>query len=228
MSRTLDPLHFITFEGGEGAGKSTQIRLLEARLVALGYDVVVTREPGGSPKGEDIREFILSGKGKPFGTFAEAVLFSAARIDHIRAIIKPALQRGAFVLCDRFSDSTRAYQGALGDVDAKTIEALQHIAVGACQPTLTLVLDISPDVGLARAHLRRHDQGGTVDRFEGEDLSFHRRLQQAFLDIAAHDPNRCHVISAEQTVEEIADQIWQVVTGKFFQKDAMKQENHCG
>ncbi len=224
----MDPLRFITFEGGEGAGKSTQVRLLQTRLAALGYEVVVTREPGGSPKGEDIREFILSGKGKPFGTFAEAVLFSAARIDHIRAIIKPALQRGAFVLCDRFSDSTRAYQGALGDIDAKTIEAIQHIAVGSCQPALTLVLDISPDIGLSRANLRRHAQGGAVDRFEGEDFSFHRQLRQAFLDIAAHDPNRCHVIFAEQPVEEIAEHIWQAVAGKFFQKDAMKQGNHCG
>ncbi len=222
---TLAPLRFITFEGGEGAGKSTQIRLLREHIAALGYEVVVTREPGGSKRAEMIREFILSGGGKPFGPFAEALLFSAARIDHLREIIAPALRRGAFVLCDRFADSTRAYQGALGEIEQETLLALERVAVGPHRPGLTLILDIAPELGLARAGARREGTGAIVDRFEGEGIDFHRRLRQAFLDIAAKEPERCRVITANsapgnaeensiiagRALEEVAADIWAVV-----------------
>lgn len=216
---TLEPLRFITFEGGEGGGKSTQVRLLEARISALGHEVVVTREPGGSPRGERIREFILSGGGKPFGTFAEAILFSAARIDHIREIITPALQRGAFVICDRFADSTRAYQGVMGDIDMETIDVLERIAIGTCRPCVTFILDVEPATGLARANARRERSGGEVDRFESENLQFHSQLRQTFLGIARSDPARCHVVSSERPKEEVSEEIWQVVYQKLIDRE---------
>ncbi|MEN3930858.1 dTMP kinase [Microvirga sp. W0021] len=212
---TIHPLRFITFEGGEGGGKSTQVRLLQERITALGYEVVVTREPGGSPRGEEIREFILSGRGKPYGPLAEAVLFSAARIDHLRETIVPALERGAFVLCDRFADSTRAYQGVLGDIDVEAINSLERVAVGQNKPSLTLIMDISPEAGLERANVRREQLGGAVDRFEGEGFEFHRKLRQAFLDIAKANPERCRVINAERSREAIAEDIWATVTKHF-------------
>lgn len=217
---TAKPLRFITFEGGEGGGKSTQVHLLQERIAALGHEVVLTREPGGSPRGERIREFILSGGGKPFGPFAEAALFSAARIDHIRETIAPALARGAFVICDRFADSTRAYQGVLGEVDEETILALERIAVGAYRPSLTIILDVAPEIGLERAHARRERLGGAVDRFEGEDLAFHRKLRQAFLDIAAHEPGRCHVVASDQPKEQVSENIWQIVNQHLFAGEA--------
>jgi len=206
------PLHFITFEGGEGGGKSTQVGLLRSRLEGEGFEVVLTREPGGSERGEKIREFILSGQGKPYGAFAEAVLFSAARIDHLRETIIPALQRGAIVICDRFADSTRAYQGILGEIEPEVISALERAAIGENRPTLTIILDIPPEIGLARANARREGVGGAVDRFEGEDMEFHRNLRRAFLDIAKQEPERCRVIAADRAPEIVAQEIWQVVS----------------
>src|SRR5271165_1049341 len=139
---------FITLEGGEGAGKSVQARRLEARLRSVGLDVVRTREPGGSPHAEELREVILSGFAKPFGPEGEALLFAAARIDHLDATILPALDRGQWVVCDRFADSTRAYQGAAGGLPADAIAGLERIAVGANRPDLTLILDLPPEAGL--------------------------------------------------------------------------------
>lgn len=202
---------FITFEGGEGGGKSTQVRLLRSRLEDQGYEVVVTREPGGSARGEKIREFILSGQGKPYGPFAEAILFSAARIDHLRETIIPALKRGAFVICDRFADSTRAYQGALGEIEPEIIQALERAAVGDYRPSLTIILDIPPEVGLARANARREQVGGAVDRFEGENIEFHRKLRQAFLDIAGQEPGRCNVVNTDRETEIVESDIWELV-----------------
>lgn len=218
-------LRFITFEGGEGGGKSTQVRFLKERIEQLGHEVVVTREPGGSPRGERIREFILSGQGKPFGAFAEAILFSAARIDHLRETIIPALERGAFVICDRFADSTRAYQGVVGDVPTETIAALEQVAVGEYHPTLTIILDLSPETGLARAQARREEAGEEVDRFEGEDLEFHRKLRQAFLQIAENEPERCCVVSTEQPKEATAEEIWRIVSERFLPKDSPSDEH---
>jgi dTMP kinase len=201
---------FITLEGGEGAGKSTQVRLLAERLAPLGVSVVVTREPGGSPGAEKLREVILSGKAAPFGPAGEAILFSAARIDHIDRTIEPALAGGAWVICDRFADSTRAYQGAAGKLDPALIVSLERVAVGAVKPDLTLMLDLPPETGLRRAASRR-GPGETVDRFERESAGFHETLRQAFLDIARAEPRRCAVIDANQAPEAVAEAIWACV-----------------
>jgi len=189
---------FITFEGGEGAGKSTQVARLAATLRArTGRPVVVTREPGGSAYAEEIRAALLAGAAKPYGPFAEALLFSAARLDHLDRLIRPALARGEIVICDRFSDSTRAYQGAAGGLDPSVLTALERVVVGPTRPDLTLILDLSPETGLARAAARGGEgRGEGKDRFESEALSFHARLRAAFLTIAAYEPGRCAVIDA--------------------------------
>ena len=147
--------HFITFEGGEGSGKSTHARLLAERLKALGIETVLTREPGGSPGAEIIRHILLSGLAKPLGAETEAILFAAARDDHVRTMIRPALDAGKWVICDRFINSTRVYQGALGKVDAKLIRGLERVTVGGAMPDLTFILDVPATVGLARAKRRR-------------------------------------------------------------------------
>ena len=162
---------FITFEGGEGSGKSTHARILADRLNALGIEVVLTREPGGSAGAEIIRHILLSGIAKPLGAETEAILFAAARDDHVRATILPALVAGRWVICDRFIDSTRVYQGALGKVDAKLIRGLERVTIGATMPNLTFVLDVPANVGLARAKRRRGSSA--TDRFEAESVEFH-------------------------------------------------------
>jgi dTMP kinase len=197
----------ITLEGGEGAGKSTQARLLARKLEPLGVSVVVTREPGGSPGAEELREVILSGKAAPFGPAGEAILFSAARIDHVDRTIAPALARGQWVICDRFADSTRAYQGAAGNIDPALIASLERVAVGAVKPDLTLMLDIAPETGLGRAAARRRP-GEAIDRFEREGAGFHETLRQAFLAIARAEPERCAVIDANNPAEAVAEAIW--------------------
>ncbi|MBN9467951.1 MAG: dTMP kinase [Bosea sp.] len=205
--------HFITLEGGEGAGKSTLAKALAARLGALGLTVELTREPGGSPKAERIRNALLAGQIKPYGAFAEALMFSAARIDHVDRRIKPALARGAWVICDRFIDSTRVYQGALGAIGPEKLAALETVAIAGLKPELTLILDLAPEIGLARAASRRLP-GEAVDRFEGETLDFHRRLRQAFLDIAAAEPGRCVVLDASRSPEQLAEQAWQALASR--------------
>jgi len=199
---------FITLEGGEGAGKSTQARLLAEALRARGCETIVTREPGGSPRAEKIREAILSGLVAPLGPVAEAMMFAAARIDHLDHTIRPALARGAWVVCDRFSDSTRAYQGALGAVDARLLGALERIAVGQTRPDLTLIVDVPADMGLARARARA---SGAPDRFEAEGLAFHESLRRAFLDIAAGEPERCAVVDGACDEQAVAAAIWRIV-----------------
>lgn len=208
---------FITFEGGEGAGKSTQVKLLAERLRERDVSVVVTREPGGSDRGEKIREFILSGKAKDFGTVGEAVLFSAAREDHVRTLIKPALARGDWVLCDRFIDSTAAYQGAAGGVKPGLVRALERVCVDETRPDLTFMLDLPPEVGLKRAANRSGEGAGQPDRFEGMDLPFHIALREAFLIIAREQPERCVVIDAQQAPTAIAEHIWENVLDRFLQ-----------
>jgi dTMP kinase len=203
--------HFITFEGGEGAGKSTQIQRLLQRLQSAGVNALTTREPGGSPKAERIRDSVLSGAAKAFGPLAEALMFSAARLDHLEQTIRPALARGEFVLCDRFADSTRAYQGALGRIDAALIRALERAVVEDTRPDLTVMLDLPAEVGLARAAERRAGAGTRADRFEGEDSAFHEALRQAFLDIARQEPARCVVIDANRDAELVEADIWRVV-----------------
>ena len=197
---------FITLEGGEGAGKSTQARLLAERLRSLGHECVVTREPGGSPVAEALREVILSGAAAPLGPSAETVLFAAARIDHVVQTILPALARGAFVICDRFTDSTRVYQGALGKVDPGLIRTLEEIATAQCRPDLTIILDLPAQTGLARAAARRDQQA--ADRFEAEGLAFHEGLRIAFLEIAKTEPARCKVVNAAKAPDDVAQAIW--------------------
>jgi dTMP kinase len=200
---------FITFEGGEGAGKSTQIRMLAATLRASGREVVVTREPGGSPGAEAIRHVVLSGAAEPFGPEMEAVLFAAARADHIDRTIRPALERGAVVLSDRFVDSSRVYQGVTGGLDRSFMEELERATVEDMMPDLTLILDIDPEEGMRRAGARRG--ASEADRFEKEGLSLHRRRRKAFLEIAKAEPKRCKVIDASRPVEKIAAEIAGVV-----------------
>src|ERR1700716_2736967 len=187
---------FITFEGGEGTGKSTHAALLADRLKGLGIGVVLTREPGGSPGAEVIRHVLLAGVAKPLGTNAEALLFAAARDDHVRNPIEPALTRGAWVISDRFIDSTRVYQGSLGHLDPKFIRALERVTVGNLRPDLTFVLDVPADIGLARARQRRG--GETADRFETESLAFHEELRQAFSLLVVSESGRCVVIDATE------------------------------
>lgn len=201
---------FITFEGGEGTGKSTQAALLAKRLRAFWIGVVTTREPGGSVGAEIIRHVLLSGAAKPFGPDAEAILFAAARADHVETTIRPALERGRWVICDRYVDSTRVYQGVLGEVDPRLIRGLERVTVDGLIPDLTFILDIDPKIGLQRAAARR--QSAVADRFEQETLDFHERLREAYINIAADNPERCVVINAEGTPEAIADDIWKVVT----------------
>lgn len=201
---------FITLEGGEGAGKSTLSRTLAKRLEVAGREVVTTREPGGSPKAEAIRAAILSGRFKERGAFAEALMFSAARIDHLDSLIRPALDRGAWVICDRFVDSTRVYQGSLGALDPEVLAELEQATIDGVMPELTLILDLDPEIGLARA-ARRRAPDEAVDRFEGETLAFHRRLREAYIAIAEAEPARCAVLDANQPPEALAEAAWDIV-----------------
>jgi len=204
---------FITFEGGEGAGKSTQIARLAEHLRALGLDVVTTREPGGSPKAEALREILLSGAAERFGPAAEAILFAAARIDHLDETIKPALARGAWVLSDRFADSTRVYQADGDGVDPAFVEGLERVALDGVRPDLTVILDVPVEAALTRIAARRGDEA--PDRFEKEAEAVHQRRREAFLRIAEAEPDRCVVIDAAQSVDGVAASIWDVVARRF-------------
>jgi len=203
---------FITFEGGEGAGKSTQVSLLAQRLETLRLHVVVSREPGGSAGAEAIRHVLLSGAAKPLGPHAEAILFAAARADHLRQTIKPALERGDWVISDRFADSTRIYQGVLGNVEARMIARLEKLTVGELGPDLTVILDLPAEEGLARAAKRRGD--ATVDRFEGEAFDFHKKLREAYLELAEREPNRCVVINASADAATVSEFVWAAVNAR--------------
>lgn len=209
---------FITFEGGEGAGKSTQIKKLAERLEAAKVHVVVTREPGGSPGAEIIRHLVLSGMGKLLGPDAETLLFAAARDDHVRTVIAPALAQGSWVLCDRFYDSTRAYQVKLGQVAPAVLNAMQRVTIGDLKPDLTVILDLPVEVGLKRAAARR--SGEPPDRFESEDLKFHQSLRDAYREIAASEPQRCVLIDANADVSTVAARVWAALHGRFFVNSA--------
>jgi dTMP kinase len=212
MSAAPTSGRFITLEGGEGAGKSTQIERLAERLIACGVDVVTTREPGGSVGAEEIRHLLVTGDPGRWTPLTEALLNYAARNDHLNKTIRPALDDGAWVLCDRFADSTRAYQGSAESVPSDAIEALDAMVVGTNQPDLTLILDLPVEVGLARA---THGARGDENRFERMGKTFHEHLRNAFLDIAKAHPKRCKVISASGTPDEVADAIWAAVLKKF-------------
>lgn len=202
---------FITFEGGEGTGKSTHAHELRQRLEKAGHKVVETREPGGTPGAEIVRHLLKSGAVEPLGAFAEAVMIAAARDDHVTHFIRPALDQGTWVVCDRFCDSTTAYQGAGGGVDDKLLHALERITVGETVPDLTVILDAPADVALARAKTREEGEGNGADRFEKESLAFHDRLRRAFLKIAEENPQRCVVIDATADKDAVADAVWRAV-----------------
>jgi dTMP kinase len=203
---------FITFEGGEGTGKSTQAAMLALRLESYGLAVRLTREPGGSPGAEIIRHVLLTGAAKLLGADVEAMLFAAARDDHVQCTILPALRSGKWVVCDRFADSTRVYQGILGQVDQKLINVLERVSVGELSPDLTVLLDLPVQAGLERAKLRRGN--AQADRFEGEGAEFHERLRDAYLAVAAREPDRCVVIDASASKEVVANAIWQAVESR--------------
>jgi dTMP kinase len=214
MTRAPGRGRFITFEGGEGAGKSTQIKRLAEHLEAVRTHVIVTREPGGSAGAEIIRHLVLSGMGKLLGADAETLLFAAARDDHVRAVILPALNQGTWVLCDRFIDSTRAYQGMVGNVTPGLLNAMQRVTIGDLKPDLTIILDVPVEIGLKRATARRGSE--TPDRFESEDLRFHQRLRDAYRQIAAAEPERCVLIDATADVGPVTARIWATLCDRFF------------
>ena len=210
---------FITFEGGEGSGKSTQALHLQALLAKQGIATLFSREPGGTPFAEAVRDFLLFGAARtaPGTPVSEALLFYSARADHVERKIRPALQEGTWVVCDRFSDSTRAYQGAAGGVPAATLRELERIVLGDLAPDLTFVLDLPAEIGLRRAEARRlrelSPQSKTLERdlFEDRDLHFHEKLRRGFLSIARAEPERCVVIDATQPIEAISAQVGSIL-----------------
>jgi dTMP kinase len=205
---------FISFEGGEGSGKSTQIKKLAERLNTAKLRTIVTREPGGSPGAEIIRHLVLSGMGKLLGPDAETLLFAAARDDHVHSVIEPALNQGTWVLCDRFSDSTRIYQGRLGKVSPGILNAMQRVTIGDLKPDLTIILDVPAEVGLKRAAARRGT--GAPDRFEAEDLRFHQDLRDAYRQLAAEEAQRCVLIDANSDPDTVAAHVWTALRDHLF------------
>lgn len=201
---------FITFEGGEGAGKSTQLQRLAARLAIGGQEVIATREPGGSPGAEAIRELVLKGSADRWSPVTETLLMYAARRDHVERVIRPALARGAWVVCDRFADSTRAYQGAAGGTDPGLIAALETYILEGTRPDLTLIFDLPVAVGLERAHVR----AGAEMRFESKGQAFHERLREGFLAIAKAEPERCAVIDATGPLNTVEERVWGAVEAR--------------
>lgn len=202
---------FITFEGGEGAGKTTQIQLLREYFENLNKDVVLTREPGGTPEAEKIRDLLVQRDGGDWSPLAEAMLFFTARHMHVETKIKPALDKGKIVICDRFTDSTMAYQGYGHGFDLDVLSNVKQLSIGDFEPDLTFILDIPVEDGLSRAGKRMEGDGSTEDRFERNGKDFHERLRQGFLTIAKNNPDRCHVIDALQPVDTIHNQIVQII-----------------
>lgn len=212
---------FVTFEGGEGSGKSTQIQLLADRLNAARLKTITTREPGGSAGAEIVRHLLLSGMGKAFGPETESLLFAAARDDHVAQVIEPALDQGTWVLCDRFTDSTRVYQGELGKVDLKLIRAMERVTIGDLKPDLTIILDVPVAVGMERAIKRRG--AALPDRFEGESRDFHEKLRNAYRRIAESDPKRCALVDANTDPKTVADRVWQALRDHLFSVAATRE-----
>jgi dTMP kinase len=203
------PGRFITFEGGEGAGKSTQLNRLADVLETAGYPVVKTREPGGSPGAEAIRELLVTGDVDRWDAETELLLHVAARRDHVTKTVRPALQRGHWVLCDRFADSTMAYQGYGFGLDRETVTAAHRLALGDFGPDLTLILDLPVVEGLARAQAR---DGDGQNRYERMETAFHERLRQGFLEIARHNADRCAIIDATQDADVVHSAIFEEVS----------------
>ena len=216
---------FISFEGGEGAGKSTQAKLLSASLQSRGRDTILTREPGGSQGAEEIRKLLVEGEPERWTPLAETLLFLAARADHVAKIIEPALAAGQWVISDRFADSTFVYQGIGRELGVDIVRRLQWTAMGNFAPDLTIIFDIDPGKGLERAAgrgLELFDEGGTVspaasahqaaeNRFERFDAEFHARLRAGFLEIAVRERQRCAVVDAARAADAIAADVWRIV-----------------
>jgi dTMP kinase len=198
---------FISFEGGEGTGKSTQVRLLSQALAHRNVPHIVTREPGGSPGAEQIRNLLVTGGADRWSPLSETLLFYAARVDHWHKVIRPALDDGKLVLCDRFADSTMAYQAYAGGMERDRIEQLHALVLGGVKPDLTIILDLDAASGLDRAQARP----GAEARFESKGLAFHERLRAGFLDIARRDPVRCRVLDANRPVDAVAADIMRLV-----------------
>ena len=200
---------FITFEGGEGCGKSTQIAALKARLEAMGKTVVQTREPGGTPLGESVRNLLQhDDAGQGMSPEAELLLFAASRAQHVRELIVPAIAEGQIVLCDRFLDSTTVYQGVARAIDSKKVDTVNQFAIGDTMPDLTILIDLPPEIGLARVHAR---SDGKLDRMENEAIEFFQAVRQGYLDLAKSEPKRFLVLDGSQSVEKLETQIWQRV-----------------
>ena len=200
--------YFITLEGGEGAGKTTQAKRLQALFEEKGRTVLLTREPGGTPEAEKIRDLIVQRDGGDWSPLAECLLLYAARVQHVRDKIQPALNHGEIVICDRFADSTIAYQGYGHGFDLEKINTLHQLSLGAFKPDLTLVFDIAPKTGLSRAAIRH----GTEDRMEKMDISFHERLRNGFLTIAKQEPGRCAVADAAASADDITNGLRDILT----------------
>ena len=206
---------FITFEGPEGSGKSTQMDRLEARLQGLGLGIVRTREPGGTPTGETIRDILQHNlAGEPLCDEAEVLLFSASRAQLVRRVVEPALERGEWVLCDRFVDSTSAYQGFGRGLGAERLEPIHQFAVGGTMPELTVILDLDVATGMARVQRRAEQSDVPLDRIEREALTFHERVRQGYLALAQQHPERCVVVDADQSLDAVTVRIWAEVAGR--------------
>jgi dTMP kinase len=200
---------FITFEGGEGCGKSTQIGALKARLEAMDKTVVQTREPGGTALGEYVRSLLQhDDAGHGMSPETELLLFAASRAQHVRELIAPAIAQGQIVLCDRFLDSTTVYQGVARAIDSKKVNTINQLAIGDTKPDLTILIDLPPEIGLARVHAR---SDGQLDRMEKEAIEFFQAVRQGYLDLAKSEPKRFIVLDGSQTFEELETQIWQKV-----------------
>ena len=200
---------FITFEGGEGCGKSTQIAALRARLEAMGKTVVQTREPGGTALGESVRNLLqYDDAGQGMSPEAELLLFAASRAQHVRELIVPAIAEGQIVLCDRFLDSTTVYQGVARAIDSKNGDTINQFAIGDTNPDLTILIDLPPEIGLARVHAR---SDGQLDRMEKEAIEFFQAVRQGYLNLAKSEPKRFLVLDGSQSIEKLKTQIWQRV-----------------
>ena len=204
---------FITFEGGEGCGKSTQIAALKTRLEAMGKTVVQTREPGGTALGESVRNLLqYDDAGQGMSPEAELLLFAASRAQHVRELVAPAIAEGQIVLCDRFLDSTTVYQGVARAIDSKKVDTINQFAIGDTMPDLTILIDLPPEIGLARVHAR---SDGQLDRMENEAIEFFQAVRQGYLNLAKSEPRRFLVLDGSQSVEELETQIWQRVEATF-------------
>ncbi len=207
---------FITFEGIEGCGKTTQIQLLDKHLKDSGHPTLLTREPGGTPIGEKIRSILLDSRNNNMSPRTELLLYTAGRNQHIVEKIQPALEAGKIVLCDRYADATTAYQGAARDIDSNIIEEIHKVATGGLMPVLTFLLDCPAELGLGRARARNQTDStaGTLDRFEQEEMDFHERVRQGYLNIAKREPERVQIIDATLSPDKMQNEIIEIIQNK--------------